>query len=126
MPLEPILPTAIRWGCATTLIGPLVLYSLLVQINRWTPGDLAIRPYVLDVVLTPYLAFRLPLMILVSPFVLLAITWSTFRMWFAVTAAYFMLGALLPVGIDRLVALFDRLSTPQAPKRSPETSEAIS
>jgi hypothetical protein len=118
MPLEPILPTAIRWGCATTLIGPLVLYSLVLQIARWTSWDLASPANGWGIALTPYLAFKLPLLILASPFTLLAISWTTFRMWFAVSSVYFIGGALLPVGIDRLVEMLDKRQKTAGPEQT--------
>ena len=126
MTLGPSLPNASRWGCASMLFGPMVLYSLLLQMARWTSWDFASRSDVLETVWMPYWAFLLPLLMLVSPFVLLYMHWSDVGTWFAVTSAYFLTGVLLAVSIDLLIFLIDRPRTLQGSKQPPETSEAIS
>lgn len=109
MSRAPTVPSVMRWGCATVLLGPPTIYSLLTQIARWSSWDPASRPDLIEMVWKPYDAFYVVPLLIFSPLSLFfLVTPRNVVVWFGVSFAYLTAGAMTRMGVNLMGDLLER------------------
>lgn len=114
--------SAIQCGCATVVLGPICLYSLLSHIVHWIgwfeeyPSNIVASWF-----LAPYWPISYALLLLLLPFSFQGAALAI-AIWLGFIGAYFLPGALLGIALEFMVDRFAP-TEPRSERLEPVRSE---